>query len=310
MPPRPHGRHRGLTLVELLVVVAIIGLLLGLTVPAVQAAREAARRTACQSNLRQVGIAAASHEVAMRIYPTGRDTRDEFGVSWAFRLLPFLGEDAVFQAHVGEVPVYDDRNARAMRTPVTLYFCPSRRPPCADRNFDDNDRPPVVTGAAAGGDFAANAGASFMYASKNGSCDPLFAGPIHTFSKVRAAHVTDGISKTFAAGERHLPPVDPAWPPEMVHHRQGDTAFFAADTPATLFRDTVRGLASGPEEPIANAFRSFGGPHPGIVNFVYLDGHVAAVDVGTDRVVLRWSCTIGDGNDPAAVADAGDDSAS
>jgi prepilin-type N-terminal cleavage/methylation domain-containing protein/prepilin-type processing-associated H-X9-DG protein len=295
---------RGLTLIELLVVVAIVGLLVGLSIPAVQAAREAARRTACQSNLRQVGLAAVSHEVALRVYPMGRDTRDQFGVSWAFRLLPFLGEDAVFQAHDPGLPVYDDRNARAMRTPVTLYFCPSRRAPCADRNFDDNDGPPVVTGLAAGGDFAANAGSSFAYASRDGICDPLRAGPIHTFSKVRAAQVTDGMSKTFAAGERHLPPIDPAWPPEMVHWQQGDTAFFAADTPATLFRDTVWGLAAAPDAP---GKRSFGGPHPGVVNFTFLDGHVAALETGADRDVLRWFCTIGDGNDPVAPPDDPDD---
>lgn len=299
-PPRSRRQSRGFTLIELLVVVAIIGLLLGLAIPAVQAAREAARRTACQSNLRQVGLAAVSHEVAARVYPMGRNTRDQFGVSWAFRLLPFLGEDAVFQAYVPAAAVYDDRNARAMRTPVTLYFCPSRRSPAADRNFDENDRPPVVTGAAAGGDFAANAGALFAYASRDGVCDPLRAGPIHTFSKVRSAQVTDGLSKTFAAGERHIPPVDPAWPPEMVHWRQGDTAFFAADTPATLFRDTSRGLAAAPDEP---GTRSFGGPHPGVANFVFLDGHVAALDTGTARDVLRWLCTIGDGNDPAVPAD-------
>jgi prepilin-type processing-associated H-X9-DG protein/prepilin-type N-terminal cleavage/methylation domain-containing protein len=297
-------RPRGLTMVELLVVVAIVALLVGLTIPAVQSAREAARRTACQSNLRQVGLAVASHEVAVRAYPMGRDSRDQVGVSWAFRLLPYLGEDAVFQSLVPTAKVYDERNARAMRTPVTLYFCPSRRSPVADRNFDENDQPPVVMGAAAGGDFAANAGASFAYASRDGVCDPLRAGPIHTLSKVRSAQVTDGVSKTFAAGERHLPPVDPAWPPEWIHYRQGDTAFFAADTPATIFRDTAGGLAAGPDEP---GTRSFGGPHPGVVNFAFLDGHVAAVEVGTDRTVLRWFCTIGDGNDPASAPDGDDD---
>ncbi len=297
-------RRHGFTLVELLVVVAIIALLLGLTVPAVQAAREASRRTACQSNLRQVGLAVASHESATRAYPTGRGSRDQLGASWAFRLLPFVGEDAIFQAFVPAARVSDGRNATAMRTPVSLYYCPSRRGPAADRNFDENDQPPVVTGVAAGGDFAANAGASFVYASIAGRCDPLRAGPIHTFSKVRAAQITDGISKTFAVGERHLPPVDPAWPSEMVHYRQGDTAFFAADNPATLFRDTVRGLAAGPDE---EGTRSFGGRHPGIVNFAFLDGHVAAVEVGTDVTVLRWFCTIGDGNDPVATPDDGDD---
>ena len=114
-------RPRGLTLVELLVVVAIVAMLVGLTIPAVQSAREASRRTACQSNLRQVGLAVVSHEVAARAYPMGRDSRDQFGVSWAFRLLPYLGEDAVFQAHVATAKVYESFGLR----PRTVQRSPS-----------------------------------------------------------------------------------------------------------------------------------------------------------------------------------------
>jgi len=289
--------------VELLVVIAIIATLIGLLLPAVQSAREAARRTGCTSNLRQVGLAVATHEVTRKVYPQGRGTRGPDGYSWAFRLLPFLEEEKIFRSWVPEAPVYDPRNSTAMRSPVSAFFCPSRRAPCSDRNFDNNDQPPLVVAAAAGGDYAANAGSAYNYAPpEGGASDPKLAGPIHTFSRIKPAHVTDGLSKTFAVGERHIPPVDPSWPPELVHLRQGDTAFFAADTPATQFRDTYRGLADAADD---RNVRKFGGPHAGVTNFVFLDGHVEPIANDTDLQVLLWYGTIGDGNDPSAPPDGG-----
>jgi prepilin-type processing-associated H-X9-DG protein len=88
-----------------------------------------------------------------------------------------------------------------------------------------------------------------------------------------------------------------------VHYQQGDTAFFAADTPTTQFRDTLRGLASAPDD--TNS-RKFGSRHPGVTNFAFLDGHVEAIANETDTDVLRWYCTIADGNDPTRPPDDGD----
>jgi prepilin-type N-terminal cleavage/methylation domain-containing protein/prepilin-type processing-associated H-X9-DG protein len=292
-------RRDGLTLVELLVVMAVVGVLIGLLVPAVQRARESARRAGCGNHLRQVGLAVATYETAGRFLPPGRTSQGSRGHSWAFSLLPFVDERSVFDALVAALPVHDDRNATAMRTPVPVFFCPSRRGPVADRNFDNNGEPPLVTGVAAAGDFAAVAGARLTYASSGGSCDPLLAGPIHTTSRVRLAQVTDGASRTLAVGERHLPPVDPAWPADLVHLHRGDTAFFSADTPTTLFREPTDGLGLGADD---RAVDKFGGPHPGVTQFVFLDGHVDALAVDVDPQVLRWLCTIGDGHDPSAAA--------
>ena len=315
--------RRGFTLVELLVVIAIIGVLVGLLLPAVQAARESARRNACTNNLKQVGLAVANHEGVKKVFPKGRDTRSPGGspegdpprlreaYSWAFRVLPFMEQQSIFDAYVPSAPVYDPANARAMRTPVAGYYCPSRRAPAADRNFDNNNGSPPSggIGVAAGGDYAANAGAYYTYASTD-SCDPniasdprngpLYAGPIHTFSRIRAAQVTDGLSKTFGIGERHIPPVQSSWAADMAHYNQGDTAFFAADTPNTQFRDTLRGIASAPDD---TSSRKFGSRHPGVTNFAFLDGHVEAIANETDSDVLRWYCTISDGNDPTAPPD-------
>ncbi len=125
-PPRAAVRH-GFTLVELLVVIAIIGTLVGLLLPAVQAAREAGRRMTCTNNLKQVGLGIVNYEQARKIYPSGRDVRNQYGVSWAFRLLPYVEQSQIYAAYDKTASVDDDRNSVAMRTAVATFFCPSRR---------------------------------------------------------------------------------------------------------------------------------------------------------------------------------------
>lgn len=300
---RSTGVRRGFTLVELLVVIAIIGVLVGLLLPAVQSAREAGRRMQCSNNLKQIGLAVMmSHDIRNE-FPTGRETRDPFDVSWAFRLLPYMEELAVFNARNPDttVPCWDASNAEAFRTPVATYFCSSRRAPIADRNFDNNNQAPVVLGVAAGGDYAANAGTYFNYAvTPNAPFDPKRGGPIHTFSSVNAAQVTDGLSKTFAIGEKHIPPEDNSYAGEMQHYIMGDTAFFPSDTPHTLFRDTYRGLAQSYRD-MNN--RKYGSMHPQVTQFVFLDGHVESISNDTGLDILRWYCAVGDGNDPTAPPD-------
>jgi prepilin-type N-terminal cleavage/methylation domain-containing protein len=84
--------RRGFTLVELLVVITIIGILMSLLMPAVQAAREAARRCQCQNNLKQMGLAMLLHLDAMKTFPMGRNRTDQYAVSWAYYLFPYMEE--------------------------------------------------------------------------------------------------------------------------------------------------------------------------------------------------------------------------
>ena len=296
----------GFTLIELLVVIAIIGVLVGLLLPAVQQAREAARRISCTNHLKQIGLAVALHADAQKHFPSGRKTRDPYDVSWAFRLLPFLEQSQIFNARNPDttVPCWDSSNATAFRTPVDTFYCPSRRSPAADRNFDNNNQPPVAEGigVAAGGDYSACGGTYFNYATPStGGPDPKRAGVIHTFSEVRPAQVTDGLSTTMVIGDRHIPPAI-AGAGVMEHYNQGDTAVFVSDTPHTLFRDTARGLASSLRD---TNNRKFGSLHPGVTVFVMCDGHVEAMSNDMNIEVLLKYAAIGDGDDPSDI-DEGD----
>ncbi len=296
-------KTRGFTLVELLVVIAIIGALVALLLPAIQAARESARRSACASNLKQIGLAVQQHHNAQGKYPMGRDRFDQYGLSWAFRLLPYLEQTPVYQAFVKAQCVDADVNAKAMRTAIEIYACPSRRTAAADRDFDNNDAPPVVKSAATLGDYAACAGIEYMngaVASTNAKDnglqadarpDPAESGAIFSFSQTKEKYVTDGLSNTLVIGDKHKPENPEVANPDMLDYEKGDNAILAGDSPRTIFAETGKGLATGPDErsPV-----KFGSEHSGVTQFVFLDGRVRPLKNDIDYKVLNMLGAIGD----------------
>jgi prepilin-type N-terminal cleavage/methylation domain-containing protein len=138
--------RRAFTLVELLVVIAIIGVLVALLLPAIQAAREAARRMQCSNNLKNIGLSMLNYESSMKEFPTGGATfKDRLecyveggkawtgkkqGMSWAYQILPYLEQGALHN-------IADTRIVQS--TPVAMYSCPSRRPATL---YDDPDDSP------------------------------------------------------------------------------------------------------------------------------------------------------------------------
>jgi prepilin-type N-terminal cleavage/methylation domain-containing protein len=125
---RPLART-AFTLVELLVVIAIIGTLVALLLPAVQSARESARRSQCQNNLRQLGVATALHIVAHTEFPIGciggRQSPDKRCISWNVQLLPFLERTELRAGFDMSVPSYAPANQRVRETLIDLFLCPS-----------------------------------------------------------------------------------------------------------------------------------------------------------------------------------------
>ncbi len=283
-PSRWRAARTAFTLVELLVVIAIIGILIALLLPAVQAAREAARRTQCLTQLKEIGLAVQNYHDTRRVFPMGRTSTTPYGVSWAYSILPHIEQQAIHDARNPKERVDSDVNAQAMRTPIPVYACPSRRAATADRDFDNDDDPPLVRSAAVLGDYAANAGLEEDIGMegndfKGGKIDKTLAGPMFSGSKISGRQVTDGLSKTLAIGEKHLPPAQSDWAEDRVHYLQGDTCFLASDRIETVLRGTEDGLA---ENATDSSRQVFGGEHPGVTLFAFLDGHTEALATNSD----------------------------
>ena len=124
-------KYRAFTLVELLVVIAIIGILVGLLLPAVQAVRAAARRTQCQNNLRQVGLAILNYESAHMKFPPGQEWTnivgqpDRLDYSWMARILPHIEQGNVYDDIDFDLPYLNTFNADAISAVIPAYLCPS-----------------------------------------------------------------------------------------------------------------------------------------------------------------------------------------
>jgi prepilin-type N-terminal cleavage/methylation domain-containing protein/prepilin-type processing-associated H-X9-DG protein len=228
----------GFSLVELLVVVAIIGILIALLLPAVQYAREAARRASCSNNLRQIGLALANYDAGHGVFPSGYigiwhvDVQADLGPGWgwATMLLPFMEQDEIYRSLNADLAIEAHANGTGRVRLVASYFCPSDDMPRLwtptsiftfplPRGIETIETPVCDV-----------AGANYVGVYGTGEPGPDGDGVFFRNSSVKARDVHDGLAGTMAVGERS----------HNLNFGRGNATWVGSVAPALLY-STVGG---------------------------------------------------------------------
>ena len=289
LPMKNRVKNLGFTLVELLVVIAIIGVLVALLLPAVQAARESARRTQCANNLKQFGLAFQNHHDTYGRLPsagngtTGNPPTDRREWGWGYEVLPYIEQK----------PLFDNTNDTVVRTTIVkAYVCPTRRPP---KLFNRTPRP----------DYAGNGGTRV---NSDGATGPVAKSDAPSAQwksgKVRLSEVTDGTANVALLGEK------------LVNRRTmggssspdewSDNETWAG--PGYPDGDVMRGclpVGSLWYTPIIDTnvmpppndqlFYRFGSAHPSGAQFTFCDGSVRMIMFNIDATLFMRTCVLNDG---------------
>lgn len=304
---RLQRRHRrsAFSFVELLVVIAVISALVAIILPAVQQARESARRTQCRNNLKQIGVAIQNYHSQHNALPPSR-SYDHY-TSWAFLILPHMEQFNLFENWDPKRKYYYQSDT-ARLTPVAGYFCPTRRSSGQSTQGDDILSPYETSGHVPGtlSDYACAAGygpgwnwinsRGAMIMGQAQTSPPTipfgnFAPPSAVLTTWRSRtgfrSLTDGASNTILVGEKHVRP-------DRFGIAQEDGAVYNGDHPGNFSRPGGPGapLARFPEDTYQNNFGSY---HKGVCHFVLGDGSVRGISVLISTNVLGRLTTRNDG---------------
>ena len=214
--------HRGFTLVELLVVVAIIGILIALLLPAVQSARESARRLECLSHLKQLGLAMHNHHDSRGYFPSsyvckpggvmGQPNDDgDSGPGWTclFQILPFVEESSTMRMFNQSVPCWDPSNAVAATTSISVFRCPTVSEVSATYTVEGDSGNPLAVFARA--NYVACAGQNDVWSNPAPNLSGIANGIFFRNSRIRIVDIPDGTSHTLMLGEQTPYHSDSTW---------------------------------------------------------------------------------------------------
>jgi prepilin-type N-terminal cleavage/methylation domain-containing protein/prepilin-type processing-associated H-X9-DG protein len=283
----PLAIRRGFSLLELLVVIAVIALLVGLLLPAVQQVREAASRVKCQNNLKQFGIGLIGYHDIYQVFPRGGydpitpDADTPTMLSWGASILPWLEQDSLYSTINPALPYTDPANLTAGMTVLQVFLCPTNS---ADSLF----RPSIDLPSSSPNQYARS-----DYGAVNGERDlrsPTATntperGVLIMASNLSIADITDGTSQTILVGEapegissiwisvRNV--FDQSAPISAKHDL--DSPYPSCTLPGTwVFCDYNQEISSY---------------HPGGANTLFADGSVHFLSVSLDPLVLAALCS-------------------
>lgn len=279
-------KKHAFTLVELLVVIAIIGVLIALLLPAVQQAREAARRMQCNNNLKQIGLGLHNFHDTFGQFPAGYGFNEQANAAawrkawgWGARILPFIEQSALHDQLGVTTQEFDallpGNNSSSwpaagvalIRTPLDAYICPSDPGDVINTSVDfchtggpDTTKPAKSNYAGVLGHYTTNWNASptATIPNKHGMMDPQ--------KGIRMADITDGTSNTFAVGER-----------DSIHHAAYWVGTGNVNSESSWSSPKAIGRTFGQKinQPLVGRFYlAFSSLHPGGANFLFADGSV------------------------------------
>ncbi len=308
---------RGFTLIELLVVIAIIAILIALLLPAVQQAREAARRTQCKNNLKQFGLALHNYHDTMNVFPPGYVLQDLSGTApayngtgsswgWGVYLMPYIDQAPLYsQLNVGSVPLTQALASSPMLTlmqkPMAAFRCPSDTAPdlntghtllmasgsatAATSNYIGNNTSHKWHSGGRLQGYGVGEGGGWTGITEASSPKGLF----WRNSRVRIRDITDGTSNTIAVGERNWRISNPAAPASPFACNAGVVFGTSHSNEQLSIRQNLGAGSVRINSPSSGCTYGFSSSHTGGAHFVMTDGAVRFISENINHVTTADS---------------------